>query len=125
MGKMNKIFISLATILFLSSPLFSKTQDIIFSLAQQGACYTIDLDTFLTYDAIWNYDCQEKNPIVRQYVDNMYITLAIDRVVKYVIVRGTSKIYKHNKILGWIAIISVYAIQTFALYHHYEVRRNR
>jgi len=125
MRKMNKIFISLAIILFLSSPLFSKTQNIIFSLAQQGACYTIDLDTFLTYDAIWNYDCQEKNPIVRQYIDNIYLTLAINEVVKYVITWGTSEIYKHNKILGWVAIISVYAIQTFAFYHHYEVRRSK
>lgn len=115
--------IIIALVLILCSVNFISADDTVFNSLQFSAVVSINLDTALTYDAIWNYGAKEGNPIVATYIDNVPLTLGIDLMINTALVWGTKKIYKKNKPLAYAIVIGVNLIQAYFLYTHYRLRQ--
>ena len=96
--------------------------DKIFRSLQFSAVVSINLDTMLTYDAIWNYGAKERNPIVAAHINNLPLTLGIDSLINMTLVWGTNKIYKKNKLLAYAIVIGVNLIQAYCFFTHYQLR---
>jgi hypothetical protein len=96
--------------------------DKVFRSLQFSAVLSINLDTMLTYDAIWNYGAKERNPAVAAYIDNLPLTLGIDTVLNMTLIWGTNKIYKKNKTLAYAIVIGVNLIQAYCFYTHHRLR---
>lgn len=112
-------------LIILTYPL--QANDVIFRSLQFSAVTSINLDTALAYDAIWNYGAEEKNIIVKLYINNMPLTLGIDCAMNIALVWGTSKLYnnkkKWGKPLAYAIIIAVNLVQAYILYEHYQFRK--
>jgi len=115
--------IIIALVLILCSVNFISADDTVFNSLQFSAVVSINLDTALTYDAIWNYGAKEGNPIVATYIDNVPLTLGIDLMINTALTWGTNKIYKKNKPLAYAIVIGVNLIQAYFLYTHYRLRQ--
>jgi hypothetical protein len=92
---MKGVIISLILIFCFISPL--SADDVIFKSLQFSAVTSINLDTALTYNAIWRYGAKEGNPVVALYIDNVPLTMGIDLAFNAALIWGTNKIYKNNK----------------------------
>jgi hypothetical protein len=120
MVRMKKVLLASFLIFCIVNSL--SADDKIFRSLQFSAVVSINLDTMLTYDAIWNYGAKERNPIVGAYIDNLPLTLGIDSLINMTLVWGTNKIYKKNKTLAYAIVIGVNLIQAYCFYTHYQLR---
>jgi hypothetical protein len=84
---------------------------------------SINLDTVLTYDAIWNHGAREGNPLAASYIKNIPLTIGIDLAINTALLWGTSKLYKKNKPLSYAIVIGVNLLQAYCLYLHYRLRQ--
>lgn len=116
---------ALLFLLILSLMSFLSAKDAVFKSLQFSAVMSVNLDTMLTYDAIWNYGAKEMNPIVASYIENVPLTLGIDFALNTALVWGTNKIYKKNKTLAYAIVIGVNLIQAYCFYTHYRMRQQR
>ena len=58
----------------------------------------------------------EVNPFVRWYIEKPTLTIAVNLSANLLITWGTSKLYKKNKTLGVLAIITVNLVRGYVLY---------
>ncbi len=118
---MKKIIIAVVLLFCLIS--FLSANDTIFKSLQYSAVMSINLDTILTYDALWNHGAREGNPVVASYINNVPLTIGIDLAINTALLWGTSKLYKKNKPLSYAIVIGVNLLQAYCLYLHYRLRQ--
>jgi len=118
---MTRRFLKLATIILLFS--FPLQADEVFNVAKFGIAPLIWSDTVLTYDALWNRGCKERNPIVGLYINKPVVTLAVDMVLVWGCIKLGDKLYKIDKRLGWLFVGGIYLVQGYMLYQHWQIRR--
>jgi hypothetical protein len=122
-------FFVLFVILFVV-PVFGsgEKENPLFRALQFTAVTSINLDTALTYDALWRHGAREGNPLVAPYIKNVPLTLGIDCAFNIALVWGTSKIYhngkKWGKPLAYFLVIAVNFIQAYTFYEHWYFRKN-
>jgi len=80
-------------------------------------------DTLLTFDAIKNWNCGESNPLWRPIIHRPALVLTIDLGICAGMTWGVHKIWKKDKVLAYMLVIAVNAIQLYYMYRHWEVRR--
>jgi len=107
------------------SPLIA--DDVVFKSLQFSAVASINLDTALTYDAIWNYGAIEGNPVVALYIDSVPLTIGIDLAFNTALIWGTNKLFnnkkKWGKTLAYAIVIAVNFIQAYTFYEHWLFRQ--
>lgn len=122
---MRNVSVALISILFLTGCL--SADDVVFKSLQFSAVTSINLDTALTYDAIWRHGAKEGNPLVALYIDNLPLTLGIDCAFNAALIWGTNKIYKNGKSWGkplaYAIVIAVNLIQAYTFYEHWLFRQ--
>ena len=98
---MKRIIIT-AVLLFCSVNLLS-ADDALFKSLQYSAVMSINLDTVLTYDAIWNHGAIEGNPVVASYIKNIPLTIGIDLAINTALLWGTSTSIRPTSI-AWCVV---------------------
>lgn len=116
--------ITIAAISFFILVSFLSANETIFKSLQFSAVMSINLDTVLTYEALWNHGAREGNPIVASYIKNVPLTVGIDFAINTALLWGTSKLYKKNKPLSYAIVIGVNLIQAYCFYLHYRLRQH-
>uniref|UniRef100_A0A6M3IZJ5 DUF5658 domain-containing protein n=1 Tax=viral metagenome TaxID=1070528 RepID=A0A6M3IZJ5_9ZZZZ len=94
-----------------------------FTLAQAAMSGSIIFDTAYTYDAIWNYNCHEGNPLFSGLMDKPYLVMAIDLGICTGLSWAAGRLYRKDKRLGWALVIGVYVVQGYMLYLHLRARQ--
>jgi len=118
---MKKIIIAIVPFFCLVSLL--SADETLFKSLQYSAVMSINLDTVLTYEALWNHSAREGNPVVASYIKNVPLTVGIDLAINTALLWGTSKLYKKNKPLSYSIVIGVNLIQAYCFYLHYRLRQ--
>lgn len=118
---MKRYIVAVVFVLFLVS--FASADETLFKSLQYSAVMSINLDTVLTYDAIWNHGAREGNPLAASYIKNIPLTIGIDLAINTALLWGTSKLYKKNKPLSYAIVIGVNLLQAYCLYLHYRLRQ--
>lgn len=120
-GTVKKISLFLFTAAFLVLPVRAE-KDLAFKSLQFSAVTNINVDTFLTYEGIWNRGFGEANPFWQQIIDKPALVLSLDMAINTAILWGTTEIYKKDKLLAYAVVIGINLVQGYYLYKHFRAR---
>lgn len=131
--KMKKIIVAILFFVVLIIPVnandFSliktKDQKPVFNLLQLTAAASIYTDLVVTYNSIWNSKGKitEANPLWRGLLNKPTFMFFTYTLINIGIVAGSSWLYKKNKFLAWVFIITVNVIEIYCVYSHLRLQK--
>lgn len=81
------------------------------------------VDFSMTSYALATGQFQEKNPLARAYAHNPALSITLNLAGEGFLFWGTTQVWKSNKTLGWIMLISFTAARAYVLYRNIKTMR--